>query len=194
MTSLSDWTRFLDEHIDSAAMPITPLVKGQLTRVTGLTLKAQGLKLALGSICHIEQDSGEALEAEVVGFDDRALYLMPTSDTLGLLPGARICAKITPRPPPVVGKPHPPRRRSEDRLRSLPIGRIMREADHRPIAQGCCGVLLRLSLRTPASSILLIPRRLDCVWQPELVVDLHSMSAVNLHHSKASQFKCMLRL
>ena len=122
MTAFSDWTRFLDEHIDSAAMPITPLVKGQLTRVTGLTLKTQGLKLALGSICHIAQDSGEALEAEVVGFDDRALYLMPTSDTLGLLPGARICAKITPRPPPVVGKPHPPRRRSEDRLRSLPIG------------------------------------------------------------------------
>jgi flagellum-specific ATP synthase len=122
MTSAERWTQFLDEHIDSASMPISPVVKGQLSRVTGLTLKAQGLKLAIGSICHIEQGSGDAVEAEVVGFDDRALYLMPTSDTLGLLPGARICAKITPRPPPVLGKPHPPRRRNEDRLRSLPIG------------------------------------------------------------------------
>lgn len=123
MTCAADWIRFLDEHIDSAGQVMPFSIKGKLSRVTGLTLKAQGLKLPLGSICHIEQASDQMLEAEVIGFEDHELYLMPTSETLGLQPGASIRAKLTPRPAPILGKAQAPRRRMEDRLRTLPIGR-----------------------------------------------------------------------
>ena len=122
MTVAADWTRFLDEHLLGLATPPQPFIEGRLTRVTGLTLQAQGLRLPVGSICRIQQSAGVTVEAEVVGFDDDALYLMSTGDTLGLLPGARVRPVPGARIKPVLGKPHPPRRRVEDRLRVLPIG------------------------------------------------------------------------
>ena len=118
----ADWTRFLDEHLRALDVPPAPVVEGKLSRVTGLTLQAEGVRLPVGSICQIQQGAGVNVEAEVVGFDDRSLYLMPTSDTMGLLPGARVRPLPSPPPAPVLGKPHPPRRRLEDRLRVLPVG------------------------------------------------------------------------
>ncbi|MCI2807305.1 flagellar protein export ATPase FliI [Eoetvoesiella caeni] len=65
---------------------------GRITRATGLVLEATGLRLAVGAACKIEispsQDSWA--DAEVVGFNDHTLYLMPQSDISGLPPGARV--------------------------------------------------------------------------------------------------------
>ncbi|MCO4322090.1 flagellar protein export ATPase FliI [Aliidiomarina quisquiliarum] len=66
-----------------------PQVAGHLTRVVGLTFEAVGVRSAIGSLCGVETASGE-VTAEVVGFDDDVIYLMPHDDAHGVLPGARV--------------------------------------------------------------------------------------------------------
>ena len=67
-------------------------VSGRITRATGLVLEATGLRLAVGAACRIEVSAalGRWADAEVVGFHDDTLYLMPQADISGLLPGARV--------------------------------------------------------------------------------------------------------
>ncbi|MCL2913131.1 flagellar protein export ATPase FliI [Shewanella corallii] len=69
--------------------PYRPVASGQLVRVVGLTLEACGCRAPVGSLCAIETMGGEMV-AEVVGFDDELLYLMPVDELLGVLPGARV--------------------------------------------------------------------------------------------------------
>ncbi|MBI0327031.1 flagellar protein export ATPase FliI [Burkholderia plantarii] len=73
------------------ALPLRPC--GRLTRAAGLVLEATGLRLAVGSECTIELPPGSTLpvaEAEVVGFAGDRLFLMPTTEVAGVLPGARV--------------------------------------------------------------------------------------------------------
>ncbi|HVE06643.1 MAG TPA: flagellum-specific ATP synthase FliI, partial [Paraburkholderia sp.] len=66
---------------------------GRLTRAAGLVLEAVGLRLSVGSEVMIELPLGSTLamaEAEVVGFAGDKLFLMPTTEVHGLLPGARV--------------------------------------------------------------------------------------------------------
>ncbi|QBQ96363.1 flagellar protein export ATPase FliI [Paraburkholderia pallida] len=66
---------------------------GRLTRAAGLVLEAVGLRLAVGAEVMIELPPGSSLpmaEAEVVGFAGDKLFLMPTTEVAGLLPGARV--------------------------------------------------------------------------------------------------------
>lgn len=64
-------------------------VAGKLTRVVGLTLEAIGCRAAVGSLCHIETLDG-VLEAEVVGFSGDKLFLMPSEQLKGVIPGAKV--------------------------------------------------------------------------------------------------------
>jgi len=66
-----------------------PSVAGKLTRVVGLTLEAVGCRAAVGSLCRIETLDG-SLEAEVVGFAGDKLYLMPSEQLKGVIPGAKV--------------------------------------------------------------------------------------------------------
>jgi flagellum-specific ATP synthase len=66
---------------------------GRLTRAAGLVLEAVGLRLSVGAEVMIELPFGSSLpmaEAEVVGFSGDKLFLMPTTEVIGLLPGARV--------------------------------------------------------------------------------------------------------
>ncbi len=65
-------------------------VEGRLTRMVGLTLEAEGCHVAVGSRCRLATDGGKYIEAEVVGFSKDKTLLMPTSDTRGLVVGARV--------------------------------------------------------------------------------------------------------
>ncbi|SHI10497.1 flagellar protein export ATPase FliI [Ferrimonas marina] len=69
--------------------PVAAVASGQLLRVVGLTLEAVGCRAPVGSLCQIETEGG-SLTAEVVGFDDQILYLMPVEELKGVLPGARV--------------------------------------------------------------------------------------------------------
>ncbi len=97
-------------------------VAGCVTRVTGLVMEAAGLKLPIGAACRVLTASGAEVEAEVVGFRDDRLYLMPQGDTDGVLPGARVMPLEVAEFLPRAGSLNHPRRRSSDRSRHLPVG------------------------------------------------------------------------
>jgi len=116
------WQRFLEgcQLSATSAQPLWPA--GRLTRINGLVMEASGLKLPLGSSCHIFPASGAPIEAEVVGFAGEKLYLMPSDDVFGLAPGARVIACDTPTPPPRVDFPIKHKRRAIDRAKQGPVG------------------------------------------------------------------------
>ncbi|MDW2327521.1 flagellar protein export ATPase FliI [Vibrio sp. 1401] len=66
-----------------------PVASGKLVRVVGLTLEAIGCRAPIGSLCLVETMSGQ-MEAEVVGFSGDNLFLMPSEQITGILPGARV--------------------------------------------------------------------------------------------------------
>jgi flagellum-specific ATP synthase len=98
------------------------LVSGRITRVAGLVMEAVGLRLAVGSAVTIPLPSGTRIEAEVVGFDDDKLFLMPQSDVEGIVPGARVYPVEVTQSLPRPGAVSHPRRRPSDRGRHLPVG------------------------------------------------------------------------
>lgn len=65
-------------------------VEGRLLRMVGLTLEAVGCKVAVGGHCTIRSKDCADVEAEVVGFSDNKIYLMPIEPVTGLQPGARV--------------------------------------------------------------------------------------------------------
>jgi len=88
-TSLSERLSQYQRHIKIPA----PAVAGVLTRVVGLTLEAKGLRAPVGSQCKIETMNG-FVDAEIVGFNDQTLYLMPNDHISGVLPGARVIPQV----------------------------------------------------------------------------------------------------
>ncbi|EJN6960045.1 TPA: flagellar protein export ATPase FliI [Photobacterium damselae] len=66
-----------------------PVASGRLTRVVGLTLEAVGCRAPVGSLCKVETINGE-LEAEVIGFSGDTLFLMPSEQLTGVMPGAKV--------------------------------------------------------------------------------------------------------
>ena len=75
------------ERISNAAEII---VEGTLSRMVGMTLEAVGCEAAVGGRCLVDTAEGRQIEAEVVGFSGDKLFLMPTGDIRGLMPGARV--------------------------------------------------------------------------------------------------------
>lgn len=73
--------------------PSLPAVSGHLVRVVGLTLEATGCRAAIGQPCLVESARG-AILAEVVGFANERLFLMPQDDITGVVPGARVTPVI----------------------------------------------------------------------------------------------------
>jgi flagellum-specific ATP synthase len=66
------------------------VVEGRLTRMVGMTLEAVGCSVNIGDRCQVETISGDLEEAEVVGFAEDKVYLMPIGGIQGLGPGARV--------------------------------------------------------------------------------------------------------
>ncbi|HWR81827.1 MAG TPA: flagellar protein export ATPase FliI [Candidatus Deferrimicrobium sp.] len=62
---------------------------GKVTQVVGLILESAGPAVSVGRLCHIENfDTGAKIRAEVVGFRDNRLLLMPLGPISGITPGA----------------------------------------------------------------------------------------------------------
>ena len=70
----------------------TPLYtfEGRVKQIVGLYVEAQGPSASLGDLCYINIQGEEYLKAEVVGFDDNRVFLMPLGNMNGIKPGARI--------------------------------------------------------------------------------------------------------
>lgn len=66
---------------------------GRVTRVVGLVIEAVGLDVGVGELCRINSLSSEdSVLAEVVGFHERGVLLMPLGDLSGLHPGSSVVA------------------------------------------------------------------------------------------------------
>jgi len=66
----------------------TPGRSGTLVRLVGLRLEARGIMAPIGACCEVVGQNGQRIEAEVVGFADKTIYLMPFSEPTGIGPGA----------------------------------------------------------------------------------------------------------
>ncbi|GAA4342339.1 flagellar protein export ATPase FliI [Pigmentiphaga soli] len=101
-------------------------VSGRLTRVAGLVMEAVGMKLPVGSTCLIMQGGTVAAEAEVVGFNDERLFLMPSTEVHGLTAGATVMPLEPPRRRPRYRDPSgidffP----AEETTKHLPVGEAL---------------------------------------------------------------------
>jgi flagellum-specific ATP synthase len=83
---MSDLTPYLQ-----TVQKIEPFrVFGRVKEITGILIKAQGLKVSVGEACKIYGDHGMPMHAEVVGFQDGKTLLMSSSELRGLRPGTRV--------------------------------------------------------------------------------------------------------
>lgn len=64
--------------------------EGSLIRMVGIKLEAVGCQVPIGGRCRIVNDEGNSIEAEVVGFSDGSLFLMPEGNLQGIKLGARV--------------------------------------------------------------------------------------------------------
>lgn len=84
------WLAKLKPYSERLAEIPELVVEGRLSRMVGLTLEAVGCRAAIGSRCRIETKNGRMIEAEVVGFSDARIFLMPTAEVHGLEPDCRV--------------------------------------------------------------------------------------------------------
>jgi flagellum-specific ATP synthase len=71
--------------------------QGSVVRLSGLTVESSGPKVGLGEICGIHTMDGRRVLAEVIGFRDGCLILLPLEHFEGIGPGDRVTARSTPR-------------------------------------------------------------------------------------------------
>ncbi len=74
----------------SLVPPSSLKVSGRLVRMVGMTLEVVGTFAPIGARCQILNGSKPPVEAEVVGFQDNKLFLMPIGETHGLAPNATV--------------------------------------------------------------------------------------------------------
>lgn len=65
-------------------------VQGRVTRLIGNVVEASTLDVAVGELCCIERSGIESIDAQVVGFHERGIQLMPLSDLGGIRVNARV--------------------------------------------------------------------------------------------------------
>ncbi len=74
-------------NVDSMEM------SGTVSKVVGITIESNGPMVKMGDVCKIYPHSGEeAVMAEVVGFKDRKVLLMPFGDVAGIGTGNKVVA------------------------------------------------------------------------------------------------------
>ncbi len=85
-----------DEHLRSRLAALTqnverpePQREGSLVRMVGMKLEAEGCDGAIGDRCRVTCP-GATVDAEIVGFAEGRLVLMPEGDIAGLQLGARV--------------------------------------------------------------------------------------------------------
>jgi flagellum-specific ATP synthase len=71
--------------------------QGSVVRLSGLTVESTGPKVGIGEICGIHTRDGRRVLAEVIGFRDNNLILLPLEHFGGIGPGDRVTARSTPR-------------------------------------------------------------------------------------------------
>lgn len=84
----------LDRYIEGVNDVDPLLVCGRVSQVVGLVVEALGPQMAVGELCTIIPDglAAKPVKAEVVGFRDNRVLLMPLGELQGISPGSQIVA------------------------------------------------------------------------------------------------------
>jgi flagellum-specific ATP synthase len=84
-------TRIL-ERLFIEAVETAPRMRpiGSVVRVVGTTVEAAGLNVHLGSICWIDLEPDGLVSAEVIGFRDGRITLVPFGEIAGIRPGSTV--------------------------------------------------------------------------------------------------------
>lgn len=82
----SNYLRDFDDTIHS----------GRVVQIVGLTIESIGPITNIGDLCLIQPRSGPPVPAEVVGFRDQRVLLMPLADLTGVGPGSLVTATGSP--------------------------------------------------------------------------------------------------
>jgi flagellum-specific ATP synthase len=81
-----NWDKYL--RAIKACQPIK--LEGKIVKVAGIVAEGNGPGLSIGSLCAIENSDGKHINAEVIGFNDKRVIIMPFGETRGIEPGSRI--------------------------------------------------------------------------------------------------------
>jgi flagellum-specific ATP synthase len=65
---------------------------GKVSKVVGLTIESEGPETHIGALCHIISHNSRSVLAEVVGFRENHVLLMPIGDMSGIGPGSLVVA------------------------------------------------------------------------------------------------------
>jgi flagellum-specific ATP synthase len=97
--AVSDIENLVDfERLYSAVETINLLdCQGTVVKVSGLTVESNGPIVGLGEMCGIHIRDGRRVLAEVVGFRNDHLILLPLEHIDGISPGDTVTARTTPR-------------------------------------------------------------------------------------------------
>jgi flagellar biosynthesis/type III secretory pathway ATPase len=109
---------------------------GKVTRIVGLVIEAAGLDVGLGELCRVTALTGDrSVLAEVVGFHEKGVLLMPLGEIDGLHPGSAVRparALLRRRRRAGAARAHPQRARAPDRRAGQARRRDARPALGRP--------------------------------------------------------------
>mgnify|MGYP001559293577 CR=1 FL=1 len=81
----------LDRALSASAVPLIRSF-GRITRVVGLMVESSGPSAKIGELCEVELEDKTRRPAEVVGFRDGKLMLMPIGEMHGISPGCGVFA------------------------------------------------------------------------------------------------------
>ncbi len=71
----------------------TMLLKGRVVQLIGLVIESEGPNVMLGELCYVfPRGGGEPIKAEVAGFRQNRVLLMPLGEVAGIGPGCEVVA------------------------------------------------------------------------------------------------------
>ena len=98
----------LDRYHQNLGNLATVKSQGKVVQVIGLTIAAEGLKAQVGELCRIYASGGRSCPAEVVGFREGRMLLMPFAELAGIEPGSLVeasgCSLTVPAGEGVLGR------------------------------------------------------------------------------------------
>ena len=79
-----------DKYFNAVDSCVTIRPEGRISKVVGLVAEGDGMGLGIGNLCAIKNGHGNEIIAEVIGFRDGKVLLMPYGNIRGMSPGSRI--------------------------------------------------------------------------------------------------------
>ncbi len=76
-------------------------VDGKVSQITGLVIEATAQAGTVGDACEIRMENHKPVKAEIVGFRDNKVLLMPLGETIGVSPGSKVVLNSQPLRVPV---------------------------------------------------------------------------------------------